>query len=85
MRCLSTDPVPSFVTGEQWDFGGTWEGAISPPGLNPTAAEPGMCFNGFHLFQSVPGPHESLTMSDYPAACGLRRAVARRGLRIAAR
>jgi hypothetical protein len=24
-------PVPSFVTGEQWDFEGTWEGPISPP------------------------------------------------------
>ena len=56
-----SDPVPSFVTGEQWDFGGTWEGAISPPGLNPTTAEPGMRFNGFHLFQSV-GPHGRLAL-----------------------
>jgi hypothetical protein len=79
-----SDPVPSFITGEQWDFGGAWEGAMSPPGLNPTTAEPGMRFNGIHLFQSV-GPRGRLTMSDYPAAGGLRRTVARRATRIAAR
>ena len=56
-----SDPVPSFVTGEQWDFEGTWEGPISLPGLNPTTAEPGMRFNGFHLFQSV-GPHGRLAL-----------------------
>ena len=42
-----SDPVPSFVTGEQWDFGGTWEGAISSPGLKPTAAEPGCASTAF--------------------------------------
>jgi hypothetical protein len=42
-------PVPSFVTGEQWDFGGTWAGATSPPGLKPPAAEPGLCVDGFEL------------------------------------
>ena len=57
-------PVPSFVTGEQWDFGGTWEGPIPPPGLKPTAAEPGLCVDGFHLFP-VPGPHERLTTSQH--------------------
>ena len=35
-------PVPSFVTGERWDFGGTCEGVIPPPGLHPTAAELGV-------------------------------------------
>ena len=53
MRCLRTDPVPSFVTGEQWEFGGTWEGAIWRNGLYPAAAEADLCLKGFHLFQIV--------------------------------
>jgi PAS fold len=59
-------PVPSFVTGERWDFGGTWDGAIPPPGLNPSAAELGVRLNGFHLFQ-IAGPLESLQLSEYSA------------------
>ena len=65
-------PIPSFVTGERWDLEGTWEGATPPPGLNPTAAELGVCLNGFHLFQ-IAGPLESLKVSAYPArrlVCG---------------
>jgi hypothetical protein len=77
-------PVPSFVTGEQWDFGGTWEGPIPPPGLKPTAAEPGLCVDGSHLFE-VPGPRERLTTTEHPAAGRLWRGIARRALRIAAR
>ena len=56
-----SDPVPSFVTGEQWDFEGNWEGPISLPGLKLTAAESGVCADGFHLFQSV-GPHGRLAL-----------------------
>jgi hypothetical protein len=44
-------PVPSFVTGERWDFRGTWEDAISPPGLYLTAAELHVCLNSFHIFR----------------------------------
>jgi hypothetical protein len=81
---LEHHPVPNFVTGEQWDFEGTWEGPISPPELKPTTAEPGLCVDGFHLFQ-VPGPRERLTMSEHPAAGGLWRVIARRGPRVATR
>ena len=86
LRCAVPEhhPVPNFVTGGQWDFEGTWEGPISLPGLKPTAAEPGLCVDGFQLFQ-VPGPRERLTMSEHPAAGGPWRVIARRGLRIAAR
>jgi hypothetical protein len=69
-------PVPSFVTGEQWDFEGAWGGPISPPGLKPPAAEPGLCVDGFHLFQG-PGPRERSTMSEHPAAVGTWRGIAR--------
>jgi hypothetical protein len=77
-------PVPGFITGERWAFAGAWEPAAPPPGLNPAAAEMGVCLNGFHLFQ-IAGPDKDLTLSEYPAAFGLRRAVARRGDCIAAR
>ena len=76
-------PVPSFVTGEQWDFEGTWVGPIFPPGLKPTAVEPDLCVAGFHLFR-VTGPRGRLTMPEHPAAGGPWRAIARRELRIAA-
>jgi hypothetical protein len=65
-------PVPSFVTGERWDFGGTWEGAIPAPGLNPIAAELTVRLNGFHLFQFA-SPLENTTNSECPerdAVCG---------------
>jgi hypothetical protein len=26
-------PVPGFITGERWDFGGAWEAAAPPPGF----------------------------------------------------
>ena len=42
-------PVPSFITGESWDFGGTWWGVRPLPGT-PAVAELGVCLNGFHLF-----------------------------------
>jgi hypothetical protein len=63
-------PVPSFVTGERWEFGGTWEGAIRPPGWDPTASELGVRLNGFHLFQ-IAGPLESLRKSEYPEQCAV--------------
>ena len=63
-------PVPSFITGDQWDYGGTRDGAISPPGWNLTAVDAGMCLDSSHLFQlanSCEGPR----MSGVSAACGL--------------
>ena len=33
---------------------------MSPPGLNPTTAEAGVCLNGFHLFQ-IPDFRKRLT------------------------
>jgi hypothetical protein len=77
-------PVPGFITGERWDFSGAWEAAAPPPGLNPGATELGVCLNGFHLFQ-IAGSDDGLTLSDYPAACGLQQVVAQRGMRMAAR
>jgi hypothetical protein len=58
-------PVPSFVTGERWDFRGTWEDAISPPGWNPTAAELCVCLNGFHAFE-IARPLETLRRIEDP-------------------
>jgi hypothetical protein len=67
-------PVPGFITGERWDFGGAWA-AAPPPGFNPTAAELGVCLNDFHLFQ-IGGPNEGLALSEDPTACGLQQVVA---------
>jgi hypothetical protein len=43
-------PVPSFITGESWDFGGTWGGVLPLRGT-PAVAEPRVCRNGLHLMQ----------------------------------
>jgi PAS fold len=58
-------PVPSFVTGERWDFAGTWDGVVPAPGLNRRAAEFGVRLNGFHLFQ-LAGPLGSRGRSEDP-------------------
>jgi hypothetical protein len=33
-------PVPGFITGERWDFGGAREAAAPPPGLRMTGLWP---------------------------------------------
>ena len=60
LRCAVPEdqPVPGFVTSEQWDFWGTLEG-ISRLGLSP-----GTRHKGFHLFQVIEF-NESLIMSEY--------------------
>ena len=60
LRCAVPEdqPVPSFVTSEQWDFWGTLEG-ISRLGLSS-----GPRLKGFHLFQVIEF-NENLIMSEY--------------------
>ena len=68
-------PVPSFITGDQWEYWGTRYDAISPPGWNLTAVDAGMCLDSsrsFQLANSCEGPR----MSGVSAACGLGRAAA---------
>ena len=69
-------PVPSFITGEQWGFAGTWQGAMSPPGLNSTAVGTEAYRNGFHLFQTIQ-PFERPMGFGSPAIWGLERVAAR--------
>jgi Family of unknown function (DUF6455) len=46
-------PVPGFITGGCWAFAGTRDSNSLPPGMSRTAAELGVRFNGFHLFQGA--------------------------------
>ena len=66
LRCAVPEdqPVPSFVTGEQWAFSGTLEDIFSPS-LNPNTPGPVVHLNGFHLFQIVSSKEESM-MSENP-------------------
>jgi hypothetical protein len=52
-------PVPGFITGESWDFGGTWGGVLPRPGT-AAVAELDVCLNGCHLLR-IAGPPEGLT------------------------
>jgi hypothetical protein len=46
-------PVPRFIEGGTWEFAGkVSEPTTAPPGFNRKAAEAGVRFNGFYLFQT---------------------------------
>ena len=44
--------VPRFVTSHLWEFSGKAEQGESPIRFNRAAAEAGVRFNGFYLFES---------------------------------
>jgi hypothetical protein len=47
-------PVPAFVKGRGWDYGGRAEdGPRAPPGFDPTVARDGVRLNGFYLFHRL--------------------------------
>src|SRR4051812_9831032 len=46
-------PVPGFIEGSAWEFAGkVSEPATAPPGFDRKAAEAGVRFNAFYLFQT---------------------------------
>ena len=47
------DPVPGFITGDQWEYAGTREYAMFPPGLNMTELEDGVRLSSFQRFQTA--------------------------------
>jgi hypothetical protein len=51
--------VPSFLKGDLWEFVGRLDDRSAwPAGFNPAAAEAGIRYNGYYLFQRVPTPGE---------------------------
>jgi hypothetical protein len=47
-------PVPAFITGALWEFGGKLENADRDPlAFNHEAAEASVRVNGFYLFQMI--------------------------------
>ncbi|MDR7039738.1 hypothetical protein J2X36_004516 [Methylobacterium sp. BE186] len=47
-------PVPSFVNGETWDFGGTVRAAeFTLAGFQPAAASQAMRLTGYYLFHAL--------------------------------
>lgn len=46
-------PVPPFVQGREWMFGGTVvdDGTHTPAGFQPSAAEAATQLTGFYIFQ----------------------------------
>ncbi len=46
-----SQPVPGFIEGDQWEFGGKVTLCSAPAGFDDTAAEAGVRFNGFYIFQ----------------------------------
>jgi hypothetical protein len=57
-------PVPSFLDGSTWAFAGkVSEPTTIPPGFNSKAAEAGMRFSGFYLFQTSPIQHDRITVA----------------------
>lgn len=58
LRCAVRQdrPVPSFVHGETWDFGGIIRATESiPPGFQPEAASQAMQLTGYYLFHALQG------------------------------
>ena len=48
-------PVPAFIHGETWDFGGTIAGpGTFPLGFQPEAAVEAARLTGYYLFQAFP-------------------------------
>jgi hypothetical protein len=48
-------PVPAFIRGETWEFGGTIAGpGIIPLGFQPDAAAEATRLMGYYLFQAFP-------------------------------
>lgn len=46
-------PVPAFLHGEAWDFGGTiFDDAASPTGFRAKAASEATRINGYYLFHT---------------------------------
>jgi hypothetical protein len=56
LRCAVRQdrPVPVFVSGETWDFGGTVRTTEPvPPGFQPEAANEAMQLTGYYLFHAL--------------------------------
>lgn len=48
--------VPGFLMGGRWAFGGKLDDpSAAPTGFNDRAAETGVRFNGFYLFETLDG------------------------------
>ncbi|WP_336490389.1 hypothetical protein [Methylobacterium nigriterrae] len=55
LRCAVRQdrPVPTFVNGETWDFGGVATTTEPPPGFQPEAASEAMRLTGYYLFHDL--------------------------------
>jgi len=73
LRCaIPEDQVlPAFVKGERWEFLGTVDAASARLwGFNDEAAETGVRYNGFHLFQEVKMSGRQLRLEE-PSSAGV--------------
>ncbi len=71
LRCAVPEdrPIPRILNSEEWTF----ERALRPsdpppPGFHGRAADAGVRFNGFYLFQ-LTDTHEGTAASPHPACC----------------
>ena len=73
LRCAVPEdqPVPSFVTSEQWDFWGTLKG------ISRLGSSPGRRLKCFHLFQVIEFNRESYNVRVFAAYLS-ERVLARR-------
>jgi len=58
LRCAIAQgrPVPSFIQGETWEFGGTVKPSEPMPvGFQPGAAQEAMRLLGYYLFHALQG------------------------------
>jgi len=55
LRCAVRQdrPVPAFVNGETWDFGGIATTKEPPPGFQPEAESEAMRLTGYDLFHAL--------------------------------
>ena len=58
LRCAVRQdrPVPTFITGEIWSFGGTTTVEQPSPGFQPEAANEAMRFTGYYLYEAKSVP-----------------------------
>ena len=63
-------PVPGFITGEQWDFAGVWEGATRSPALTDTRRQP--TWYVAEPLSSVLDTWRSRETQDFRMSCGQR-------------